>query len=136
MAKSPLAWLPSAIMHAPVSVATSMIVRGLKVCAWVRASHKTNRPSASVFKISTVLPELVVTISPGRVAPPLGMFSAAATIVKRLIGSLASMAAFVAPKTAAAPPMSYFISSIVGGGLREMPPVSKVIPLPTSAMGA
>ena len=36
-----------------------------------------------------------------------------------------------APNTAAAPHMSNFISSMPGGGLSEMPPVSKVMPLPT-----
>ena len=32
--------------------------------------------------------------------------------------------------------MSYFISSIAPGSLSEMPPVSKVMPLPTSTTGA
>ena len=41
-----------------------------------------------------------------------------------------------APSTAAAPDMSYFISSICAAGLIEMPPVSNVTPLPTSATGA
>ena len=41
-----------------------------------------------------------------------------------------------APKTEAAPDMSNFISSMPGGCLSEMPPVSKVMPLPTSATGA
>ena len=35
----------------------------------------------------------------------------------------------------AAPHMSNFISSISAPGFNEMPPVSKVMPLPTSAMG-
>jgi len=38
-----------------------------------------------------------------------------------------------APSTAAAPPMSDFIQSIASVGLSEMPPVSNVMPLPTSA---
>jgi len=37
--------------------------------------------------------------------------------------------------TLAAPHMSYFISSISAPGFSEMPPVSKVMPLPTSTMG-
>jgi hypothetical protein len=41
-----------------------------------------------------------------------------------------------APSTLAAPPMSNFISSISAPGLSEMPPVSKVTPLPTSTTGA
>ena len=39
----------------------------------------------------------------------------------------------MAPRTAAAPAMSYFIFSMPSQGLMEMPPVSKVTPLPTSA---
>ena len=35
--------------------------------------------------------------------------------------------------TAAAPPMSHFISSIAAAGLSDRPPESKVMPLPTSA---
>ena len=75
-------------------------------------------------------------MSPGRVALPLGIFSAAATIVIRFILSFASIAAIVAPITDAAPHMSNFISSIAGGGFKEIPPVSKVIPLPISMTGA
>ena len=40
------------------------------------------------------------------------------------------------PSTLAAPHMSNFISSISGAGLSEMPPVSKVMPLPTKTVGA
>ena len=47
-----------------------------------------------------------------------------------------STAARITPKAEAAPPMSYFISSIAAGGFREMPPVSKVMPLPTMTIGA
>ena len=38
-----------------------------------------------------------------------------------------------APTTAPAPPMSHFIASMPAAGLIEMPPVSKVTPLPTKA---
>ena len=37
---------------------------------------------------------------------------------------------------APAPPMSHFMSSMPAAGLIEMPPVSKVTPLPTKATGA
>ncbi len=37
------------------------------------------------------------------------------------------------PSTAAPPHMSYFISSILADGLIEIPPASKVSPLPTIA---
>ena len=38
----------------------------------------------------------------------------------------------MAPIMAAPPAMSYFIFSMPSAGLMEMPPVSKVTPLPTS----
>ena len=41
----------------------------------------------------------------------------------------------ITPNTVAAPHISHFISSIAGLGLIETPPVSKVTPLPTSAIG-
>ena len=44
--------------------------------------------------------------------------------------------ACITPSTVPAPHMSYFISSISAAGLSEMPPVSKVMPLPTSTTGA
>ena len=52
-----------------------------------------------------------------------------------LSGSLISATAWNVPSTLAAPHMSYFISSISAAGLSEMPPVSKVMPLPTSTTG-
>ncbi len=42
----------------------------------------------------------------------------------------------MAAMTEAAPIMSNFISSMAPGSLSEMPPVSKVMPLPTRTMGA
>ena len=61
------------------------------------------------------------------------MFSAigryALTATDGLSAAIASMAA----PTAAAPAMSDFISHMPCAGLIEMPPVSKVMPLPTSA---
>ncbi|MNZ31766.1 hypothetical protein D3C78_490750 [compost metagenome] len=78
---------------------------------------------------------MVVTMSPGRVAPPLGMFSAQARRPTTLIGSCSSTRARKVPSTLAAPHMSYFISSMPAAGLMLMPPVSKVMPLPTRAKG-
>ena len=43
--------------------------------------------------------------------------------------------AIMVPVTAAAPPMSHFMSSMPSAGLIEMPPVSKQTPLPTKARG-
>ena len=64
--KSPLGYLPRPTRHAPVSVAISITYFGLNFLEYVKASHKTKRPSASVFRISTVIPDIVVTTSPGR----------------------------------------------------------------------
>ena len=64
------------------------------------------------------------------------MFSVAGTMPTTLSGSFMRAAAFIVPSTLAAPHMSNFISSISGAGLSEMPPVSKVMPLPTRTMGA
>ena len=93
------------------------------------------RPSASVFRISTVWPESVVTMSPGLVAWPPGMFSHAGMTPTTLTGARMPASARIAPSTEPAPDMSNFISSISPEGLSEMPPVSKVMPLPTSAIG-
>ena len=77
----------------------------------------------------------MVTTSPGFVAEPLGMFSAEATIATTLIFRLSSLIDFIVPITLAAPHISYFISSIPLLGFTDIPPVSKVIPLPTNTIG-
>src|SRR5690625_2826581 len=83
-----------------------------------------------------VRPDLAVTISPGLLAVLLGMFSQAA--IRPMTGRLRPWRAMArkVPSTLAAPHMSYFISSILLAGLIEIPPESKVNPLPTSTMGA
>ena len=82
-----------------------------------------------------VWPDMEVTMSPGLVAEPPGMFSVAGIRPTTLIGSSIRARALKVPSTLAAPHMSYFISSMPSPGLREMPPVSKVMPLPTSTTG-
>ena len=72
-------------------------------------------------------------MSPGLIAWPEGMFSVAGTTLSRLTGSPSRAIAAVASITAAPPDMSIFISCILPEGLIEMPPVSKVTALPTSA---
>ena len=79
---------------------------------------------------------MLVTTSPGFTAWPSGMFSQAGMSPTTFILGLMVLKALKTPKTLAAPPMSNFISSISPGGLREIPPVSKVMPLPTSTVGA
>ena len=83
-----------------------------------------------------VWPLMLVTTSPGLTARPLGMFSQAGIRPTTLTAGLSSASAAKVPSTLAAPPMSNFISSISAAGLIEMPPVSKVTPLPTSTTGA
>ena len=48
---------------------------------------------------------------------------------------LISAIALIVPTTLADPVISYFISSIAGLGLILIPPVSKVMPLPTMILG-
>src|SRR5690606_41411995 len=79
---------------------------------------------------------MALTISPGRVASPDGMFSAQAKAPTTLIGRRASHKALIVPSTEAEPPISNFISSIAAPGLIEIPPESKVTPLPTKTIGA
>ena len=79
---------------------------------------------------------MLVTTSPGLTALPSGMFSQAGISPTTLISGCSSASARNTPSTLAAPHMSYFISSISADGLMEMPPVSKVMPLPTSTTGA
>ncbi|MCY1529762.1 hypothetical protein D9M68_649270 [compost metagenome] len=83
-----------------------------------------------------VWPDMLVTTSPGLVAMPLGMFSQVGTTATTLSFRPISATAWMVPSTEAAPHMSYFISSMPSPGLSEMPPVSKVMPLPTSTTGA
>ena len=79
---------------------------------------------------------MALIISPGRVASPDGIFSAQASAPTTLIGKRASHKALMVPSTDAEPPISNFISSIAAPGLIEIPPESKVTPLPTKTIGA
>ncbi len=82
-----------------------------------------------------VMPAMLVTTSPGFVAVPLGRFSQAATMPTTFRRGFSSAMALIVPSTLAAPHMSNFISSMPAPGLMEMPPESKVMPLPTSTCG-
>ena len=62
------------------------------------------------------------------------MFSAIGTVAMTSTGSPSSATRHMVAITAAAPAMSHFMSSIFAAGLIEMPPESKVMPLPTSAI--
>jgi len=85
---------------------------------------------------SMVWPDIDVTTSPGRCAVPDGMFSTSPAMPTTLARAFRAASACSAPMTAPAPAMSHFISSMPAAGLMEMPPVSKVTPLPTKATGA
>ena len=100
--------------------------------AYHNPSARMSRPSASVLITSTVLPLALNSTSPGLIARPPGMFSVAGTIPTTRVGALRSAMARIAHATAAPPAMSSFIRSIPSAGLMEMPPVSNVMPLPTS----
>ncbi|MNW64182.1 hypothetical protein D3C74_424420 [compost metagenome] len=93
----------------------------------------TRRPSASVFRTSTVLPPRIVMTSEGRWAVPDGMFSARQSHPVTATGRPSLEAASTVCRTAAAPAMSDFMASMPLAGLIEMPPESNVMPLPTSA---
>ena len=78
-------------------------------------------------------------MSPGRVARPSGIFSVHGITPTTGQGGVHCGArrpkASNVPITAAAPDMSPFISAMFAAGLRLIPPLSKVMPLPTSATG-
>src|SRR5579885_613643 len=78
-----------------------------------------------------VLPHMEVTMSPGRWARWPGMFSTAGMNAVTGMAGLSCARARMAPMVAAPPAISYFIFSMPSAGLMEMPPVSKVTPLPT-----
>ena len=96
------------------------------------ASASTRRPSASVFRISMVLPPYCVMTSPGRYALPPGMFSAIGTVAVTGVETPKRAARTTVAITAAAPPISEIMFSMLAPGFSEIPPVSKVMPLPTS----
>ena len=60
------------------------------------------------------------------------LFSAAGISMRRRTSSFCAMIMWPSASAAAAPPMSFFISSMPLAGLMSRPPVSKVMPLPTS----
>ena len=63
------------------------------------------------------------------------LFSAAAISTRSRTSSFADMIMCASASTLAAPPMSFFISSMPADGLMSRPPVSKQMPLPTRVIG-
>mmetsp|Transcript_5113 Transcript_5113/g.7516 ORF Transcript_5113/g.7516 Transcript_5113/m.7516 type:complete len:215 (-) Transcript_5113:977-1621(-) len=130
---TPAYFFPSAIMQDPVRVDNSIILsHPTSWSAYTNASAKVSLPSASVFNTSIVLPFDATRISLGTYALALIMFSHAATQKCTSIpGGAKAAIAFAAPKTAAAPPQSNFMSSIIAV-LMLYPPVSNKRPFPTT----
>ena len=81
---------------------------------------------------SIVLPDIAVTMSPGRCARLPGIFSTHGINAVTGIDGFNCAIARIAPIMVAPPAMSYFIFSMPSAGLIEMPPVSNVTPFPTS----
>jgi hypothetical protein len=86
-----------------------------------------------VLPISTVMPFMARTMSPGRCAVPEGMFSVAAMRPCTSTAGFRRGRAWKSPSTAAAPAMSSFIRSMPSALLRSRPPESNVMPLPMMA---
>ena len=73
--------------------------------------------------------------SPGFTAVPEGRFSVEGIRPITLSFGCSRPSTSNVPSTAAAPDMSYFMSSMLCDGLIEMPPESKVTPFPSRASG-
>ena len=80
-----------------------------------------------------MVPPYCVSTSPGRWAVAEGMFSAMGTVAITSIGRFSAATSSMVAITAAAPAMSEVMWCIWAAGLMEIPPVSKVMPLPISA---
>ena len=130
---TPACRVPRAVEIAPVRVATSTITSGCSRLAATRPSASTSRPSASVFSTSTVVPSSMRSTSPGRVARPEGMLSARHSHAVTRTGRPCVATARSTLSTVAAPHMSYFMPTIDPAGFSDKPPVSNVMPFPTSA---
>ena len=121
-------------MQAPVSVAMSTMASGRSSAASTIASAITSRPSASVFRTSTVVPPRTVRTSPILRAVPEGMLSVHINQPVTAAVPPSSASTVMAASTEAAPDMSFFIIAWTpSAGLRLMPPESYMIPLPMSA---
>ncbi len=85
-----------------------------------------------MFSTSTVRPPYWVMTSLGRWALPPKEFSAQAIRPVTLTGTSKAVSAEMTAITAAPPAMSVFMSFIDADGFSDRPPLSKVMPLPTS----
>mmetsp|Transcript_34869 Transcript_34869/g.107932 ORF Transcript_34869/g.107932 Transcript_34869/m.107932 type:complete len:231 (-) Transcript_34869:800-1492(-) len=137
----PAKFLPVATICAPVRVAmstttsTGLLERTPGVVACETPSASTRRPSASVLLISQVKPLKKRMMSSQRSASLPMAFSATHRTQWSSDRSPppSAQAASNAPRHAAAPPRSDFMPTIPPPTLSDNPPVSKHMPLPTSA---
>jgi hypothetical protein len=83
--------------------------------------------------MSTNLPFIALTMSPGRVECGPGMFSTAGARTSSGVPGASRATVVMAEITVQAPILSIFISSIRSAGLMLIPPESKQTPFPTSA---
>mmetsp|Transcript_19782 Transcript_19782/g.46814 ORF Transcript_19782/g.46814 Transcript_19782/m.46814 type:complete len:205 (+) Transcript_19782:254-868(+) len=136
LVRIPACFFPVAINWAPVSVAMSITQSKFSMCfvAWFTPSASTRRPSASQLFTSTVFPESIVKMSSLRNADGPMAFSQRQSNNVSLWGTLRLTAAEKAPSRPAAPPISPFIPHMPVLDLRLRPPVSYIIPFPTSAI--
>ena len=126
-----------AVSAARAGTAVSRSVDALALLAVATPVLVAAYVSRTVFGVQLrVLPVAGVTAGwTGYVLPVLSLAALSTGYLALLLkGEL--LVALKAPYTAAAPAMSHFMSSMPWAGLIEMPPVSKQMPLPTSASGA
>ncbi len=119
LVRAPVLSIPSAVMTPPVKVATSISDAAPCCFAYVVASARTKRPSASVFNTSTVLPLYVVMTSSGLNAVSDTILSVDPITATTFLFGRNSPIIFMAPSTAAAPPISPFIPTIESFGFKE-----------------
>ena len=134
VAYSPAVRAPSACFIAPVSVATSTRTVAPSSQPGVRQRVGQDQPPLGVGVAHLGGPPADVPDDVGRAGrtQPDTAFSAAGTTAVTASGSPRRAAASTAASTAAPPAMSVFMWRMPALVLIEMPPVSKVMPLPTS----
>ena len=116
---APVLSIPRATITPPVKVATSMM-RVAPIClAYVTESASTSLPSASVLRISIVLPLNEVMTSSGLNALPDTILSVDAMTAITFLSGFSSPMIFIAPRTAAAPPISPFMPTMPSFGFNE-----------------
>ena len=113
-----------------------MIKPGFSRLASTSVSASASRPSASVWMVWMVLPLAAVIMSCDLYAFGPVLFSVMASQQSTATGSLSSLMVLSVASATALPPMSICISSMELKGFRLVPPVSKMMPLPTRLTAA